>query len=204
MGCGCVILLIFSCIFSLACLVIRPDFAVDPLIDFLNNGRFITKSEATNEVSSDETKQFIQDQIKNNGKNEIIITQEQVNSIAKQNLKNLDDLQVDLKEDEIELLWSLKEIKKGKDVLGHAILKVEDDSIVIKKLGTPKFALPSTVEEFLASSILATTKLGKDTSSAKNVTTELLGFKDSIRVDDIKIEENRIIITVDVTVKIYD
>jgi hypothetical protein len=146
---GCLGIIILCCAVSIISLS-KPGFVWTPLSEFLNDGKQTT---IIADRSAAEVQQEILGQVTSVGENNIKVTEEQLTVLARQQLPQLRDLTVDIEQGILSLYWKLDQSENS--IIANVDIGIDQSGKVsIKKIGTPKIALPESFNNAVAESVI--------------------------------------------------
>jgi len=201
MGCniaGCLVslLLILCCLGTIFTIVNRPAFIWDRVVTFLNTGLNLPTYQNTNPTFIEES---IISNIKN-GQNDIYITEDQLTAIARERLTQLKDLRFDIENGELSMFWALDNSENP--VYAQVKLKVENNKIVISKLGTPNVTLPEFANES-ANSLILSVLNASGIGGSGNFLDTLFAENGNIKINRIEFQKDKLYLDVFVNVNLF-
>jgi hypothetical protein len=199
-NCGCLIfiLLIVGLIFLIAN---KPANIWGSVVDFLNAGIQI---DAASPLTIEAAREQINSQIETVGKNTITINEAQLTALTKDRLPQLGNLQTSIEDNSIKLYWNLDEFSAQKPLYGVLeIKKSNEGKIEITSIGTNRIAVPEVLSKTVSESIVSVLNIGNTTDEKFRLVYNLLNPDKNLKIDDITIEKDNIIIEATLTTSIF-
>lgn len=201
-------MLILLVIAFVVLLFIRPKFFWQPFANFLNDGQSIRLD---TEMTIEEAKAVLEFQLDiNEDSTELIITEEILNTVARSEVDQLPFLTFEFNKDYIDAFWQINE-KDDVVLLGYAKL-VEETSdkadtftdLKIDNLGLPRITIPSIFQKALFKSAKQVFDITGEETEGQSLIFNLLGTSSIYEIEDITIEEDRLIVLLDTDNSLYD
>lgn len=194
--------LIFCFCFFIMTLIARPMVLWKPISNFLNKGVILKENlEYTPQTARD----YVEAQIGVFGENEITLPEDVITAIARDGIKNLPNLTIDIENGAAKLYWQLDTTRKSAEVLGFVEVKLdENNTIEVSKVGTPRFTLPKSLSNSLFSTALGILAIEGDKDNKNNLIFELLQIEKSYSIQNIEFKENELKLTIDTKKALYD
>jgi len=197
------IISLFVIIFFLCCGLTIYFFAASPtnlwptFADFLNKDIYTSDYEI--EVEESEARENLRNQISEVGDNEIILSENEVSAIARAEIKELPNLFVNIEPNKMLIYWDLNE-SNGEVITGVAEVVIENDQLVVKKLGTPRIYFPESLNNYLANAALSALNFGDERASTNNLIYQLLGLNIENEIKNINLEKDELKYVVNIDV----
>lgn len=208
-GCGCrtiscsFFLIIFLIIAGIAYVVInKPPFIWGEVVTILNDGVKAPKYEPQD---LDTLQSSINSQISSIGEVEILLTQDQVTTLIRDNATQLKDITVEVSKDKLTLYWYLDQTLPSKPLYGIVdISGKNDDTLQITRIGTGKVALPDFINQTATNGIYSLLNISTDNPEQNplSILTSLFNSQ-NINVKSVELEEGIVKITADINVNLF-
>jgi hypothetical protein len=194
---GCILmLLLVACICgSIFVILSKPPFIWNPVVDYLNADLFIPDHYNVNFFDA---KNILSQQITLVGENNVALTEAQFTALAQDKLPVIAKPFFDIESDYLRILWVLDDSIPEHPLFGVIEIKQDaENNLYINKIGTGKVGLPDILNNGINSAI---TKFGGN--NPIELINKLISSDENIKVEDIVLQKDQILIKVNVKVNI--
>ncbi len=203
---GCKVTFMFGCFFLLALfcfgtymIISNTGNFLNSAITFLNDDLEISKPELTGD--SESIKANIDSQVKSVGENKVEISEADLTILARDRFDDLKNLTVDIKDGYMIFYWEI--FRRDEKLYAIAEIKNEDkDNLYIDRLGTKRFFFPKRLNRIVAGFSFNGVDFFKDEES--KLIYEILDSDQVYTIEDIKFENDKLILTINVDIKLFD
>lgn len=155
LGCGCRTIACGGCLLIIALIVAivyvvaaKPPALWGIVVNFLNDDIHVP---AYVPQPLDATQSQINSQIQTVGDTTITITQDQLTTLARNNIKNLQDIVVEIKPEAMRLYWKIDKTIPDNPLYGVIEVKVgTDGKLEISKIGTGRIGIPDFLNQTIS------------------------------------------------------
>lgn len=203
-GCRRLISIIFYTFLALLVLtiytvIVKPPVLWSPMVNFLNNKAEFSK-EPNNQTFQD-AQNNINNQITTVGTQDIYVSEEDLEVLLKSSL-NREEVFVEIQNEKMLFYWVMDSTIPENPLYGVAEITAQNlDNLTINRVGTNRIYIPSQFSGIATNLAKSALEFGTNVVSS-NTIYDLLKFNNSFKVDNIRFEENTMILTIDVNVRL--
>ncbi|MCA9381702.1 hypothetical protein KC678_05530 [Candidatus Dojkabacteria bacterium] len=180
----------------------RPPSIWNGIVEFSNKDVELKKE---NEISFEQAKQSIQDQITQIGENTVVVEEDYVTALAREGFKGFKDLTIDVGEGYLDINWALESSLPNKPLIAQLRIGTnQDNQIEIKRLGTPALSLPKSVNQALTAVIINLINSNDSSGENKSLMGNLLSVQNDASIESISFKDGYIELIVNINVNLYD
>lgn len=193
LGCWLPILLV---IVLIVFIIVKPEGLWRGFADYMNAGIVVPEID---KITFIEARDRVNSRITQIGLNSVEVTEPELSAIAQEVFPQLKDVVVDVEPELIKLTWVIDDTIEEDPIYGIVeVKKGEDDLLVINKFGTERLQTPPFLNKLITDSIIYIFKLQGDDID-NNIIYTLLNLGNSIRLTDVQLEQDYVILNITVT-----
>lgn len=198
---GCFTLLLLF-IFVLYIIWAKPTSIWSWVVDNLNIGVELEQFES--QITAAEAKSFLNEQINTIGVNNVVISEEYLTPIAREQLPALEGLSVDLEEGSLNLYWILESSVEDNPLLGYGRIAINNENnLEIQHLGVPAISFPAYVNDLIIAGGLSALNLANLEDTSDSVLYQILDLNSSFDIQSVEFRENEIEVEINVQIDVF-
>lgn len=201
MCCGIFLILFLCCASTIALIIYKPPFFWDRTTDLLNNNLDLPNYE-TPKTKPDIENSLLQEITP--GENTIRISESDLTFIARENLTQFNDLRFDIEEGLLKAYFALD--KTENPVYIVLDFSVEDNKIVLTRVGTSSIALPETLYPLINDTVNTLINNLFDPSGDSEqggIQNLLFNQSEGLSIKTISFEKDNLVLVIDLDINLF-
>lgn len=207
-GCGCqsigclIILIIFlSFSFVIYIFIKKPEPIWNEVVIFLNDD--LQVEEYKKNTDPDLIRVKVNDQINSIGENEVMISEDDLTALVRDNYSDLKELTIDIEPGKMNFVWIIDDSIEDNPLYGVVVFKSKEGELYIQKAGTNKVALPQIINRLITKSAFKVLELGKQEVNDQLIL-EILDMDEDFKVKEIRLIDENLYLLLDVDVNVFN